>query len=247
METTKLIHWAEIQKGGAIKRRELSNELFKHKLDINCEWQLCQHLQRVSFRRGFRGRNCRPDLRDKEIEEVCVELGLSPSTVYSWYYRTFNKQPVKINESQCNNCRFNKVCEKKVDIKHNVELPYTHKLVLRRLKQFIVKKDIFHKFVEDRIGKISDDELRISLRRITETDYVKSNMNKEIKLTSKEIRIKEVIEEYGIKAVTAARYYYILKKPEILLEQTEQNEIQPEEVMRIAIEELSKKIYEVRI
>lgn len=242
MDTRILYHYAEFQRLGNLEKRQLLNELVKERLGIGCEVRIYRILTRLTFQTLRKKYEVSFAFTKDEIAlaEILKELCLPPTTCHHWYYTTFEKiQPMQALKSECSACSFDNLCEHAIskEIMDKIEHKYEYRLVSRRLQQILVKIELFKDKLQ---GNWTDDEIRISLRRLVEKDYYRKN----VKLIEKDDLVIQALQKSKIRAMTALKWFYAIKNSPELLKLAQQNKIMPDEVIEKSIINLKKDVEE---
>ncbi|MBW2972796.1 hypothetical protein KY346_00205 [Candidatus Woesearchaeota archaeon] len=228
METKMLYYYAKFQKMSDIEKRQLFNKLVKERLRIECEARIHKILTRLTFQtlRKKHGENFTFTKDEQKLAEIFKELNLSPSTCHKWYYSTFEKiKPIQTLKSECSACSIKHLCEHTVpkELIEKINNKYEYELVTKRLQQILVKIELFRNELNN---TWTEEEIRTCLRRLVEKDYYR----KEIELPNKAGDIITALKKRKIKAMTALKWFYVIKNSPELLKKAQQNEIMSDEV-----------------
>ena len=228
METEILYYYAKFRKMSNLEKRQLLNKLITERLGIGCEVRIYKILTRLTFQTLRKKYECIFAFTKDEqnLAKILKELDLAPSTCHHWYYSTFEKiKPIQSLKSECPSCSLKQICEYTIpeEITNKIKNKYEYNLVSKRLYHILVKIELFRNEIE---GEWTDEEIRICLRRFVEKSYYRKNVD----LPKRADLISKALKKRKIKAMTALKWFYVLKNSPELLKKAQNNEIAPDEV-----------------
>ena len=120
------------------------------------------------------------------------------------------------------------ICECSISstVKERLEKDYELRLASKRLHQTIIKAELFKEELCKANIFLDNAEICKSLRRLVEKDYYRQT----VEIHAEDLVVKEVLQKKGIKAITALKWFYLLRHHPELLKEVYKNKISPDDV-----------------
>lgn len=249
METQWLFGWANVQKGGILGKRELFNALLAERLSIRCEARIWRVLTRLTYQSLRKKYELRYEFTrdEKRMGSLLQELGLSPSTCFAWYYRTFEKHPLKLVKDECRDDQTGAICDCSLDevVREQITQNYEYKLASKRLYQVIVKVELFKRALVRADIRLDDEEICKGLRRLVEEKYYKHQYKRRtmFHLRKCDLLVQKVLDKRNIGAMAVLKWFYLLLKHPELLRKAQHNLIAPDEMFKEAMDMMKEDIH----
>lgn len=236
MGTQLLYQFAKFHKLGNLEKRELFTKLVNERLNFSCEARIYRVLTRLTFQtlRKKYEEVFHFTEDDKRLDVLMQELGLSPSTALNWYYQTVGVHPLHLEKNECKNLTTRNICECCISdkVRKRLENHYVYRLASKRLYQIMVRVELFKDVLTKENISISDDDLRISLRRICEQEYYLRNYKRRTRFHLRDVdkEIQKVLEKIKLRPITPLKWLYLLKHHPELVKKAQEGEMHPDEI-----------------
>jgi hypothetical protein len=236
MDTQLLYQFAKFHKMSNLEKRQLFTKLVGERLGVYCEARIYRVLVRLTFqslRRKYEEVfNFTQD--DTRFDALLQELGLSASTAVNWYYTTIRKQPLNLAKNECKDLTTGNICECCIsdEVRKKLENNYEYRLASKRLYQIMVRAEIFKDVVAKEGILITEDDLRLSLRRICEHEYYPNRFKRRTRyhLRDIDIKIMQALTRIKLRPITPLRWLYLLRHHPELVRKAQQGQLAPDDI-----------------
>lgn len=237
MKSDIVKHAMVFEKMSNLERRRLLVGVIKERAGVGCEFKIYEAIPRVEYLMREKRYDARRHQIDKDILKVFLDLKLPAGKLRYWFDQS-KKSGFKYDKAECESCIFNDVCEVRNREKlRNVKDQFECFMVIKKLKEFLLKKDAFMKFVNSSVF-LTDEEVMEGLRKV----YIDEHWNIEIEYSENDLKVKELLKEYGIYHETALRWLYIAREYRSVFEDAVANKIAFEEIFECAERSMRREV-----
>jgi len=236
MDSNILRSWAKFQKLDSFEKRKLFSNMIAEDTAISCEWRISRILTRLTFKE-YKDLHKIQHPEDRLVRQYIDELSISPSTVENWYYDTKKEHLFQKNSEKCENCRFSSACFGNIESAESIIDKYGYGLLSMRMYLILVKADKFKGLLSSRR---SDAEIRRGLRGLVHDCYYSKKPRVH---SSEEEDYLQALARLKIKAMTALRWFYLIKNSSEIMDLAKANEVSPSEAIIHCMRQLKHEVH----